>query len=292
MSLGRDTKVLFRLTVAALLLNLLVMGLGAFVASSGYGLVIPNWPDVGAGEWIPATWDEGKGVVFAHRVLVTIAGLVTILLGTFAWSRDDRRPVQRMGLCLIPLMAGNIALGGWGVSLQFPWWLKAGHALASFGLVGVLAAMATVSSEAWFRESQEGSVERALVKKARALLSTVSLQILFGVFVRHAPSTGVFGLFLFLHFLMAMGIAATGVSLAMAFGQKGLRQLKSTAWAAVALIVLQFLLGFVLVFTGRMAGATSVGYVHQSVTHVVAGALLLTSALSLWLLALRGAKNS
>jgi cytochrome c oxidase assembly protein subunit 15 len=158
----------------------------------------------------------------------------------------------------------------------------------------LLVAMALFTSGGWLRAETIPSASphtRRLKTLALATVGMLYVQIILGALLRH-PGTGVHLLFAGIHitgaFIVVGLVVATFKFVRAHFG--GYRLLNKAAWMLLGAVGLQFLLGFcafaVLLAETQMA-QRSVLQVVLNTSHLLVGALLMASAVSLALLSLR-----
>jgi len=271
------------LSIAVFLLSLMVVTVGSVISSSGYGLSIPDWP-LALGRLIPDPLVGGIVWEFAHRILSLITGLTTLLLGGLLLTKAD--PLKRrLGGAMMAIILVQILLGGLGVLQEFPWLLKVMHASLAHLFVG-LAAAAVVLISPGVAPAVNELPDPAAIRKTRAFASMVLLQLVAGAVVRHAETQTVMIGALLLHLLLAIGIVATGMSIALRLGAALSGWRSALAYAIGAGIVVQVLLGFTVFISAPEPGAIgqqSLSYIWHAGSHMVVGVLLLACSTALYL---------
>ena len=271
------------LSIVVFLLSLVVVTVGSVVSSSGYGLSIPDWP-LALGSLIPDPLVGGIAWEFAHRALSLITGLATLLLGGLLVTNAD--PLQRrLGTAMMAIILVQILLGGLGVLQEFPWLLKVMHASLAHLFVGVAAGAVAIINSRVVPAANE-VLDPAAIRRTRVFSSMVLLQLVAGTVVRHAETQAVMIGALLLHLLLAIGIAITGISIALRLGSALSGWRSAIAYAIGAGIVVQVLLGFTVFVSAPEPGAIgqqSFSYIWHAGSHLVAGALLLACGTALYL---------
>ncbi len=265
------------------LATLVLIGLGTFVSSSGYGLAIPEWPLVG-GSLIPPQLVAGIWYEFLHRMTAAAVGLATVAAGSWVRSRAPRPEVGRLALTAVVLIVVQILLGGLGVLWEFPLWLESLHALLAPLFFALLIVLCTVYSKDW--QEPRGSPVRfdsRALGKTRALVVMVLIQIVLGVGLGASEGSSAYGIVLLLHLLTALGVAVLAVVTPIAVLRQFARgPLAAAGWSLIPLVLLQLVIGFgvlVLVTRADPLAAPQPAYVHSAVAHALLAALLLgTSA--------------
>ena len=114
----------------------------------------------------------------------------------------------------------------------------------------------------------------------------VLLQLVAGAVVRHAETQAVMLGALVLHLLLAIGMAVTGMSIALRIGAALSGWRSAVAYAIGAGVMVQILLGITVFLSGPEPGAIgqqSLSYIWHAGLHMVVGALLLACSTALYL---------
>lgn len=270
------------------LVSLTLIALGALVSSHGYNLAIPDWP-TSMGKLIPDDLSGGIYYVFLHRALSALAGLMTLLLGVYLYTRDPRPAVQKTGLLAVALIFLQIVLGGIGVLSFFPSAVKMLHAALAQLFLAVAVALLAYSSPAWTQRPAT-PLDDKMARRTRGLLSMVLLQALLGCVVRHAGIRALYTGALLFHVLVALGVLVAGMTTGLAILKARQGAALSAAGGTTLLVVLlQFLVG-IGVFAAPAfdaAGQPTSGYIAQSILHVTGGAALLGLSVYMYLIVRR-----
>ena len=271
------------LSIAVLALSLIVVTVGSVISSAGYGLSIPDWP-LALGSLIPDPLVAGIAWEFTHRVLSLITGLATLLLGGLLLTTADALQ-RRLGTAMMAIILVQIVLGGLGVLQEFPWLLKVMHASLAHLFVGTAAAAVVLIGTGGVPASDQVA-DPAAIRRTRAFASMVLLQLVAGAVVRHAETQAVMLGALVLHLLLAIGIAVTGMSIALRIGAALSGWRSAVAYAIGAGVMVQILLGITVFLSAPEPGAIgqqSLSYIWHAGLHMVVGALLLACSTALYL---------
>lgn len=149
------SKTFYRIGLAATVLALCVVVLGAYVRLSDAGLGCPDWPGCYGNIGVPT---EATDVVTAnqayperpveigkawkemiHRYLAGVLGLIVLCMAVVAW-RNRIEPHQSVGLpiFLVALIIFQAALGMWTVTLQLKPVIVMAHLLGGLTMVSLL----------------------------------------------------------------------------------------------------------------------------------------------------------
>ena len=271
------------LSIAVFALSLMLVTVGSVISSSGYGISIPDWP-LALGSLIPDPLVAGIAWEFTHRVLSLITGLATLLLGGGLLTTADALQ-RRLGTAMMAIILVQIVLGGLGVLQEFPWLLKVMHASLAHLFVGTAAAAVALLSTGGVPASDQVA-DPAAIRRTRAFASMVLLQLVAGAVVRHAETQAVMLGALVLHLLLAIGIAVTGMSIALRIGAALSGWRSAVAYAIGAGVMVQILLGITAFLSAPEPGAIeqqSLSYIWHAGSHMVVGALLLACSTALYL---------
>ena len=181
----RDPR-LHRFAVLVAGATFLLVIAGGLVTSTGSGLAVPDWP-LSFGQVFPKL--EG-GVLFehGHRMVAAAVGLLTAVLAAWAWRREPRRWVRRLGLAALGAVVLQGMLGGTTVLLRLPSSVSVAHAGLAQVFFCLTVALAVVTS-AWWADAKPASAPEPGAPTTRTLTlaaaTVVYAQILLGAVVRH-----------------------------------------------------------------------------------------------------------
>jgi len=168
-----------RLAIAAAVLALVVVVVGAYVRLSDAGLGCPDWPfcygkpvpaDIAHPDALAKAWKE-----MGHRYLATTLGILILSLCVLAWRQRRERGLAT-ALVLVVLFQG--ALGMWTVTLLLKPAIVTGHLIGGLTTLSLLLWLA-------LRESSFAADERirALRPLAAVTLGVVAVQVVLGGWV-------------------------------------------------------------------------------------------------------------
>jgi len=238
------------------------------------------------------TWIE-----YTHRLLGTLAGLMTIaVLGGAIRRRDGDPETWRLGRWLLPLVVAQGLLGAYVVGQDLQAWTVVAHLGMAMAYAGVLLALVVHL----LRPSARGSVDRRLVRLTGGAAASVFGLNLLGSYVtgRDAglaftdwplmngavvPDT-VGHLVPALHFthrLVAVLVGLFLIYVVREASRRGIRRVRAAAHVAAGLFGVQIAVGGLNVFTELHAAAVTV---HLAVSVAIWGALVVA-----WQLASRSA---
>jgi protoheme IX farnesyltransferase len=129
------------ITSAATFALLLV---GAYVRGRGAGLAFPDWPLMD-GKLVPQLGGIAS-VMFVHRVLAALVGLLVVYVGIRAWAtRRDDRAIVVLSTVTVALFLVQIAVGGVLVRTGLATAPRVAHVLLAALVWGSLVALSTVA---------------------------------------------------------------------------------------------------------------------------------------------------
>jgi cytochrome c oxidase assembly protein subunit 15 len=288
----------FSLFLAFATVALLVAG--ALVTSTGSGLAVPDWP-LSFGQVLPPMVG-GVRFEHGHRLVAAAVGLLTLVGLVWHARRERRLWVRRLAFVAFGAVVLQGLLGGLTVLLRLPPAVSVAHACLAQAFFALVVTLAQVTSRAYLSpvpgRVAEGE-DRSLALWSGAAAVLVYLQVALGAVMRHTgaglaiPDVPLaFGRLvppflsveIAIHFAHRAGavVVAAAVACVAAFAsrRRDRPDLKRPARLAALLVAVQILLGGLSVWS-RLA-------VIPTTVHLVCGALLLASLLSLTLRAARG----
>lgn len=187
----------FRLSLATTVATFVLLVVGGTVNPSGSSLACPDWPTC-YGSFFP---EMTGGVQFehTHRVVASLVGLMTCILGGVLWfrRRDDRR-LRALGLLAVAAVIVQGVLGGVTVLLRLPTAVSVAHLALSmlfFTLVIYLSFRTYPGSRAAAADPPPAAPRRKGPARSLAVAAYVAIyvQLLLGALVRHTGAGGVCG---------------------------------------------------------------------------------------------------
>lgn len=180
---------LHRFAVFAAGWTLFLIVAGALVTSNDAGLSVPDWP-LSYGTWMPPM----VGGIFyehGHRMIATVAGLLTIILAVWLWRAEQRRWVKILGAAALGSVIVQGVLGGLTVLFLLPAPISVSHACLAQLYFCMMVSLALVTSPRWQAQNarrgggrlDEGSP--SLRHLCIAVNSAIFLQLALGAAFRH-----------------------------------------------------------------------------------------------------------
>ena len=128
---------LFRLTVASLVVNVLIVVSGGVVRLTGSGLGCPTWPRCTEESFTPhGALDIHAAIEFGNRMVTFLIAAVAILTFLAAW-RSGRTAIRRLALVLALGVPAQAVLGGITVLTDLNPWTVALHLIVSMAMICV-----------------------------------------------------------------------------------------------------------------------------------------------------------
>ena len=275
-----STKPLTYLALAALTAAILQVALGGVVRVTGSGLGCPDWP-LCDGRVIPV-FERAPLVEFSHRAVASIVGLLTLAVAVLAVRRYRGEVwIEWPSLAAVFLVLAASLLGAVVVWTELAWWVRLAHlAMAE----GVVACMVVVTLAAWRSGAPDGAPPSGGWTGALMLGSVAStfLVILWGSYMvgygagfscgtwplcrgSLLPEGAVYAINMGHRFSSAAaGAILLGAAVMALRRGAGVPGLGLAAWAALAALLGQMLLGAWTVWAGftmeiraaHLAGAT------------------------------------
>ena len=281
-----DTNALHRYAVFTACATLMLLVAGALVTSNDAGLSIPDWP-LAYGSLTPPMVG-GIRYEFAHRVIATCVGLLTIGLAAWLWRAEKRPWMRWLGLAALGGVVAQGILGGLTVRMVQAPPVSAAHATLAQLFFSTVVAIAVFTGSWW--QSNVPLLEDSRSPRLRSLTVwaavAVLLQLILGAALRHKA----FGIVP--HLVGA--VIVTGLVFMTASALKGrfpsVGPLRSCARALHILIGLQLLLGGGAWWSRRYSAQFPQPVpvmVTLTVVHTVTGALVLAAAVVTTLLVYR-----
>jgi cytochrome c oxidase assembly protein subunit 15 len=281
---------------------------GSLVTSTESGLSVPDWPTTYGWNMFtfpPSLWVGGIFYEHGHRLIASGVGFLTILLAAWLWLQEKRRWMRRLGVIALGTVIAQGLLGGLTVLFFLPAAISTAHAVLAEIFFCLTVAIALFTSPGWMnagpasRSASEPAPppvdDDVLRNLATGTTALVFVQILIGATMRHLDAglaipdfPLMFGGLLpdrwdagiAIHFAHRVGaLLVTFALMAVAghvwYHHRRRRELVRPAALAMILLVVQVTLGALTVLSRREVWINS--------THLVVGALVLTTSLVLTL---------
>jgi cytochrome c oxidase assembly protein subunit 15 len=165
--------------------TLFLLVAGALVTSNEAGLAVPDWP-LSYGSLTPPM----VGGIFyehGHRMVATVAGILTIILSVWISRREKRPWMRRLGWAALAAVVAQGILGGITVKFFLPPWVSVAHAALAQAFFCSLLAIALFTSKWWQSELPVVRYSAQPPVRERATWATIAIfiQLLLGAAYRH-----------------------------------------------------------------------------------------------------------
>lgn len=239
-----------RVAILSLAATLPLLLLGGLVTSARAGLAVPDWPGTNGGNMFlyPISLMASEKHVYlehSHRLFGTLVGMTCILLLVTTLVLETRGWMKAWAGAIFALVCVQGLLGGFRVT-ESSTGLAMAHGVLGQLVFLLMAMFAAYASQAY----RTGPVDSHAADRRRramgtALTHSLILQLLLGAAYRHTGSAHV----LYTHIALAFLIVVIGMVAGMAAsGRPGTdvftRAMRRTGTTVVAVVVLQFVLGW------------------------------------------------
>lgn len=186
---NRYRPALFWFAVLNAVVTFLLIGLGGLVTSHEAGMSVPDWPTTYGYNMFLFPINQWVGGIFyehSHRLLASLAGLLTTVLAVWVWWRDGRKWMHWLGIGAFLLVVLQGVLGGLRVRWQLDW-LGVPHAAVAQAFLVVTCAMALFTSRWWVEVPAERlkPVPRGLRGHVWWVTVLIFVQLLIAATMRH-----------------------------------------------------------------------------------------------------------
>ena len=218
------------------------------------GMAVPDWPTTYGynmflypiSTWVSGPWD--LFIEHGHRLLGSLAGLITIALNVAIWRYDNRPWMRTAGAIALVLVISQGLLGGMRVRMNSTDFARA-HGCTGPLFFATCVSICVMTSRFW-RTSQSafdkwGSLDRKWVLNGWVVAALAYLQLVLGAHLRHPGvdwSPMQFRGFVVFHVVLAIVLLVMVCRVA-AVAMKLANPLRRPAMALLALVVAQVLLG-------------------------------------------------
>lgn len=263
--------------------------IGGLVTSLGVGLAVPDWPTTFGYNMFLYPWSKMIGGIFyehSHRLVASCVGLLTIALALTLWLKEPRPWLRWLGVGALALVIVQGVLGGLRVVL-LQQTLAIIHACFAQAFFALTVSLALLTSKEWRNPPQSAPITDGGRLRRLATITTalIYIQIIFGALLRHTGER------LDGHLLFAALVAVHVVLLLLRITRQHGADIALTrlGFSLGGLLLGQLLLGagsYLSKFTAVMplpAGAL----VLITTSHLIIGALMLVTSLTIALRALR-----
>ncbi len=278
-----------RLAVILACATLPLLFIGGLVTSLGVGLAVPDWPTTFGYNMFLYPWSKMIGGIFyehSHRLVASCVGLLTIALTLTLWLKEPRPWLRWLGVAALALVIVQGILGGLRVVLLQPT-LAIIHACFAQAFFALTVSLALFTAVEWRNPPQSAPLTDGGRLRRLATITTVLIyvQIVFGALLRHTGER------LDGHLLFAALVAVHVILLLLRITrQQGTETaLVRPAYLLGGLLLGQLLLG-ALSYLGKFTAVLplpAVALVLTTTTHLIIGALMLVTSLTIALRAFR-----
>lgn len=174
-----------KLTVLATLFLIFV---GALVKSFEVGLSVPDWPTTYGFQMFAFPWSDMVGGIFYehnHRMLATLVGLMTLILGIWLGLSGASTNTKKLGYLAIILVIIQGLLGGLTVMFFLPTAISMIHGITAQTFLLIIILIAYSLSIEFSNRNRTPDSHRAIVM---SLLIAVYTQLILGAWMRHTES--------------------------------------------------------------------------------------------------------
>ena len=266
--------------------------IGGLVTSLGAGLAVPDWPTTFGYNMFLYPWSKMIGGVFyehSHRLIASCVGLLTIALTVTLWIKEDRRWLRWLGITALAMVIVQGVLGGLRVVL-LQHTLAIIHACFAQVFFALTVSLALFTSREWCNENSTSIDDGGRLRRL-ALITTVLvyIQIVFGALLRHTGER------LDGHLLFAALVAIHVVLLLLRITRHHGEEptLVRPAYWLGGLLLVQLSLG-TAAYLGKFTPLLPLrggALVLTATTHLIIGALMLVTSLTIALRAFRHSRR-
>lgn len=232
---------------------------GGLVTTTDAGMAVPDWPNTYGYnlflypwyDWVFGPWD--LFVEHGHRLLASLAGVVTIGVFILAWRIRQRRPeLLRLSAIALAMVIAQGILGGLRVVLDQRT-LAMIHGCFGPAYFVVVICLHVVASPWWLAQERREETDPSVSPRGLKTLSTVVLamafgQLILGANLRHVSeiaSPGWFQSLVILHVGLACAVLVASSCVAWACQLRALRPvgIRLLGWGLIVAVLAQIVLG-------------------------------------------------
>ncbi len=248
------SRIVHGLAVALTVCVFPLIWVGGLVTTYDAGMAVPDWPSTygsnmftyPTSKWLYGPFD--LKVEHSHRLLGSLAGLLSIALVRAAWVYSKRRWVVWWTVGVLAAVIGQGLLGGARVLFdQRTFALIHGSTASLF--FAIATATAVMTSKWWMTRTQSDFLTpRAAAPLATALLACSYLQLVIGAHLRHvtgAVDHRVFMGYVHLHltFAVIVMLLACGLAFFLVGSRQAPNRVRMPALLIFGLVLVQIALG-------------------------------------------------
>ena len=285
---GTASAWLHRLALLTASVTLLLIVAGGLVTNTGSALAVPDWPTTFGYSMFLYPWSRMVGGIFyehSHRLIGSVAGILTVTLAVWMWITEPRRWLRWLGVAAVMAVIVQGVLGGLRVILiSDGTTIAIIHGCLAQAFFALTVSVVLFTSREWTQEPEQISGAETGPLKRLSLVTTglIALQIIVGAILTHT------GLLLNAHLLFAVlvtiHVSMLGARVFRRLPDQG--ELVRPVVVLCSLLFLQLLLGlgsYVARFTSLGLPNAALTGLALPVTHRLTGALMLATCLVLTL---------
>ena len=225
---------------------------GGLVTTYDAGMAVPDWPTTYGynmflypiSTWISAPWD--LFIEHGHRLLGSLAGLITIALNVAIWRCDSRQWMRWVGGIALALVISQGVLGGMRVRMNSTDFARA-HGCTGPLFFATCVSICVMTSRFWLRKVEGAKIEfqRKWIVGGWVLVGLAYFQLVLGAHLRHPGVTWTpmqFRAFVVFHLVIALVLMVQVLSVANV-GRKLQSCYRIPSLILLALVIGQILLG-------------------------------------------------
>lgn len=181
---------LHRFAVGTAAATLCLIWVGGLVTSHGAGMAVPDWPTTYGYNmfFFPISkWVGGIFYEHSHRLVASGVGLLTVILATWLWLKEERHWVRWLGILALAAVVLQGVLGGLRVT-QMKDVIGVFHATVAQLFLGLVSAIGLFTSR-WWRQAEQAKMPVYAASGLRYFFAAVTglivLQLILGAAMRH-----------------------------------------------------------------------------------------------------------
>ncbi len=274
--------------VLSCLVTVILILFGGLVTSMGAGLAVPDWPTSFGYNMFLFPWSKMIGGIFyehMHRLLGSIVGILTVTTAIIIFMTDKRKWLKYLSLIACALVILQGILGGLRVVL-IEIDLAIVHACVAQLFFALMVSMTLFTSKGWIANQNSSQNDQKLNLLVLLTVFSIYIQTILGALLRHT------GNLLETHFLFAFVVASLVIWVCVRtnrihYDNKEILRNANFLGIFLCLQILLGLFAFVQKYTILGKSFPYITFLISTSLHVVFGALLLASAITLTLRVLR-----
>ena len=277
-----------RFCTLSCLVTVVLILFGGLVTSMGAGLAVPDWPTSFGYNMFLFPWSKMIGGIFyehMHRLLGSVVGVLTVSTSIIIFLVDTRKWLKYLSLLACALVILQGILGGLRVVLiELDFAIV--HACVAQLFFALMVAITLFTSKSWLQNKNSNRIDPKLNLLSFLTVCSIYVQTILGAILRHT------GKMLEVHFMFAFIVASLVIWVCVRVNRihhDNKEILRNANWIGIILF-LQIVLGlfsFIQKYTVLGKNFPYSVFLVCTSFHVVFGALLLASGITLSLRILR-----